>query len=120
EAATQMRTSSQHDGRYVGAHRAHQLRWRGLVAVAQQYHAIQWMSANHFLGVHRHQVAIEHRRGSHEELAKRNSWEFQRSTTGLPDATLHVVRELAEVVVAVVQIALRLRDADDRSGEVRI
>ena len=115
-----MRSTRQHDGRHVGTRGAHHLRRGGLVAVAKQHHTVERMGADHLLGVHRHQVAVEHRRRPHEELAERDGGELEWSTPRLPHAALHVLRQLAEVVVAVVQVALRLGDADDGPRKIGV
>ena len=76
--AAQHRSAGHHDGGDVGAGGAHQLRGRGLVAAAQQHHAIDGIGADGFLDVHRHQVAVEHGCRFHEHLAQRDGGEFER------------------------------------------
>ena len=78
------------------------------------------MGADHLFGVHRHQIAIKHRCRPHEQLAERNRGELEWCAAGLPHAPFDILGKLAKVVVAVVQIALGLSDADDRPGQVRI
>ena len=120
KTTAQVRPAGQHDGRHVGAGGAHHLRRSGLVAVAEQHDAVEGMRANHLLGVHGHQVAVQHGGRPHEQLAERDRRELQWRTTRLPDTAFDVVRQLAEVVVAVVQVALGLGDADHRPRQVGV
>ena len=75
--------------------------------------------AQRFLGVHRQQVAIEHRARLHERLAEREHGDLHREAARLPDAALHVFRAQPEVRVARVGVAPGVEDGDDRlAGDV--
>jgi hypothetical protein len=118
--ARQHRPAGQQNGRFVGRRRPHQLRGNVLVAARQQHHAVQRLGADHLLGIHRHQVAIKHRRRRNVELAQGNGGKLQRPTAGLPDAALDRLGQFAEMNVAVVQLAPGLGDADDRFAQVDV
>ena len=85
-----------------------------LVAAAQQHDAVGGIGAQRFLGVHRQQVAIEHRAGLHERLAQREDGNLHREAAGLPDAALHVLRAQLEMRVAGVGVAPGVQDRDHR------
>ena len=82
EMADQHRADRQHDGRPVGAHRRHHLRRRGLVAAADQHHRIHRQRADHLLGVHRHQIAQEHRGRIGEAFVDRDGRKHHRHGAG--------------------------------------
>jgi hypothetical protein len=52
-----------------------------------------------------------------EDLAEGDDRELKGETASLPDPALDGLRKLAEVTMAVVQIAGRIDDADDRLAE---
>ena len=56
---------------------------RGLVAIRQQHDAIKRVAADHLFGVHRRQVAIEHRGRAEVNLAEGDGGEFQREAARL-------------------------------------
>ena len=58
------RAAGEHDRRDAGARRSHQLRGDGLVAPREQDDRVQRVGADRLLHVHRHQIAIEHRRSA--------------------------------------------------------
>ena len=62
--------------------RRHHLRRRGLVAAADQHHRIHRQRADHLLGVHRHQIAQEHRGRIGEALVDRDGREHHRHGAG--------------------------------------
>ena len=106
------------NGRQVGAGRAHQLRRRGLIAAAQQHHAIDRVGAQRLLDLHRQQVAVQHRAGLHQLLAERERVELQRHAAGRDHAALDRLGDGAQAQVAVVQLAPGIGDADHRlAGE---
>src|SRR5262249_25538331 len=74
---------------------------------------IQRIGADRFLHVHRHQIAIEHSGGAHEDFAQADGGKFQRESACRPDAALHRVGDGAEMDVAVSQLAPGIADPDD-------
>ncbi len=102
------------DRRQVHADRAHQHRRRGLVAAAHQHRAIDRIRAQQLLGLHRQQVAVEHRRRLLENFGERDGRHFQRKPARLQHATLHFLRALPEMRMARVDVAPRVDDRDDR------
>ncbi len=113
-AALEHRPARDHDRRDIGAGRAHQLGRRGLIAAAQQHHAIDRVGLDHLLHVHGHQVAVEHGGGLDQHLAERDRGELQRQAAGLPDAALDRLGDDPQVGVAVGQLAPGVADADHR------
>ena len=85
----------------------------GLVAAAEQHHAVHGVGADDLLRLHRQQVAVEHRRRLHVRLAHGEDGHLQREAARLPDAALHLLRAQAEVGVAGVRVAPGVEDADD-------
>ena len=61
-AAGEHRAGGHDDRGPVRAGRAHQLGGEGLVAAAEEHHAVHGLAEDHLLGVHRHEVAEEHAR----------------------------------------------------------
>ena len=112
--AAQHRPARHEDRRQVHADRAHHERRRGLVAAAHQHAAVGGIGAQQFLGLHREQVAIEHRRRLLERLGQRDRGHLDRKAARLPDAALHFLGALAEVRVAGIDVAPRVDDGDDR------
>ena len=102
------------DRRTAGRRRAHQLRGHGLVAAADQHHRIHRLGADHLLHVHRHQVAEHHAGRVEEHLAQRDGRELARQAAGGQHAARHRLGELGHVAMAVVELARRDGDADDR------
>ena len=115
EARRLGRPARHHDHRDVDADCAHELRRHGLVAAREQNDGVERMRADVLLDIHRHEVAIEHRRGLHEVLAERCRPELQRQSARLLHAPPHGRREPAEVEVAVDELRPRVADADDRA-----
>ena len=80
--------------------------------------AVGRIGAQQLLGLHREQVAVEHRRRLLERLGERDRRHLDREAAGLPDAALHLLGALAEVRVARVDVAPRVDDRDHRLAEV--
>ena len=91
---------------------------RRLVAAAHQHGAVRRIRAQQLLGLHRQQVAIEHRRRLLERLGQRDRRHLDRKSARLPDAALHFLGALAEMRVARVDVAPRVDDRDHRLAEV--
>ncbi len=106
------------DGRQVDAGGAHQQRGRGLVAAAHQHRAVHRIGPQQFLGLHREQVAVEHRGRLLEGLGERGDRELQREAAGLPHPALDGLRTVAQVDVAGVDVRPGVEDRDDRLAEV--
>ena len=87
---------------------------RGLVAAAHQHAAVDRIRAQQLLGLHREQVAIEHRRRLLEHLGQRDRRHLEREAAGLQHAALHLLGALPEMRVAGVDVAPGVDDRDDR------
>ena len=112
--AAQHRTGRHHQRREVGAGGAHHQRRHRLVAAGHQDGAVGRVRAQRFLGLHRQQVAIQHRARLHQRFAERQDRDLHRESAGLPDAPLHFLGANPEVCVARVGVAPRVQDRDDR------
>ena len=71
-------------------------------------------AADHLLGLHRQHVAVEHGGRLGEALVDRERGQLDGEAAGLEDAALHVLRPLAEVRVARVDLGPGVEHADDR------
>jgi hypothetical protein len=109
------RTGHELDRRQVGGRRAHQLRRHRLVAAADEHDGVHRLRVDHLLGVHRHEVAEQQARRAQEDLAERHRRERERESAGREHAALHGFDEFGNAAMAVVEVAGRLRDADDRA-----
>ena len=114
-AAGQHGADRQHDRRHVGADRAHQLSRNGLVAAADQHHRIERQRAQHFLDVHRHQVAQQHRGRECEGLVQRDGRKHERQRAGHAHAARDRFGEASRRCVARVEIRCGRQHADDRT-----
>ena len=112
--AAQHRPAGHEDERQPRGERAHDQRGRGFVARAEQHRAVDRVAAQHFLRLHREQIAIEHRRRLHEVFAERKHRDFHRHPARLQHAFLHILREHLEMQVARVDLAPGIQDRDDR------
>ena len=106
------RTAREHDRRHVRARRSHELSGHRLVAAADQDDGVKRIRADGLLDVHRHQVAIEHRRRLHQVLAERDRREFERQSACEQHAALHRLGKAPEVHVAVHELGPRVADSD--------
>jgi hypothetical protein len=102
------------DDRDVHAERAHEQPRRGFVAATEQHRAVDGIRAEHFLCLHREEVAMKHRRRLRQHLACRHDRNLHRMPARLQNAALHRVRREAQMHVAGVQIAPGVEDADHR------
>src|SRR5437879_2674173 len=80
----------------------------GLVASPHEHDAVDRMTANDFLRLHRQHVAIEHRRGFHEHFAERHDRYFDGEAARLPGAAFYFLGSLAEMRMARVEIGPRV------------
>jgi hypothetical protein len=103
------------DRRHVGARRAHDAGRSRLVAPRQQDNSVQRIGANALLDIHRHEIAVQHRRRFHERLAERHDRELKGKSSRLENAALGRLGEPAEVCVAVDELAPAVAYPDDRS-----
>ena len=94
--------------------RAHEQRGRGLVAAAHQHAAVDGIGAQQLLGLHREEVAVQHRGRLHESLRQRHRRHLDRETAGLPDAALDFLGARAEMAVARIDVAPGVEHGDDR------
>ncbi len=104
------------DGGQVAARRAHEQRGRGLVAAHEQHDAVDRIAADRLLDVHAGEIAEQHRGGTQLRFTQRHHGKFQRKAAGFIDATLHELRQLAEVPIAGSQLPPGVADADDRAA----
>ena len=112
--ADQHRAGDQHDGRHIGTGSGHQLGRHGFVATTDQHDGIHRLGADHFLGIHRHQIAQEHRGRVGKALMDRDGREGHRQAAGQHHSALHGLDQLRHIAVAGVVIAERIGNADDR------
>ena len=75
--------------------------------------SIGW-AADHLLGRHGHEVAVEHAGRRQEHLAERDHREVDRQRAGRKHAAFDGLDELGHAAMAVVEARGRLGDADDR------
>ena len=111
------RTGDELDRRHVGRNRAHQLRGNRLVTAADQHHRIHRLRADHFLGVHRHEIAQVHAGRMRKALVDGNRRKVDRDATGQHDAALHRLDELRRIAMAGVVPAAGVDDPDDRTRQ---
>ena len=119
-AAVEHRPAGDDDRRDVRRARAQDRRRVRLVAAGEQDDAVEGIGADRLLDVHRHQVAIEHRRRLHQRLAERHDRELAREAAGLQDAALDRLGQAAQVHVAVDELRPRVADADHGSSAERL
>src|SRR6476659_6068455 len=112
--AVEHRAAGDDDGWHVAAREPHDARRRCLVTPGQQNDAVEWIAADRLLDVHRHQVPIEHGGRLHQRLAEREHRELEREAPCLQDSPLHRHRHVAEVRVAIDELAPAVADADQR------
>ena len=103
----------QHDRRHVGADGAHQFGRNRLVATADQHHGVERQRPHHFLDVHRHQVAQQHRGRERERLVQRHRREHERQRACETHAPRHRFGKAAGGGVAGVEIRCSRKNADD-------
>ena len=113
--AAQHRPRRHEDRRQVHADRAHQHRRGRLVAAAHQHRAVDRIRAQKLLGLHREQVAVHHRRRLLVHLGQRDRRHLEREPARLQDAALHFLRALLEMRMALIDVAPRVDDRDDRA-----
>jgi hypothetical protein len=105
------------DRRNARRHRAHQLGGHGLVAPSDQHDGVHRLGADHFLRVHRHEVAQVHAGRMREALVDGNGRKFDRQAAREHHAARHGGDEITRVAVTWVEAAAGVDDADDRPGE---
>ena len=107
------RAGRKDEGWHPGARCGHELGGDGLVAAADEYDCVHWLSPQHLLGVHRHEVAQEHARRVSERLVERDCREGHRQPAHEHHTSLDRLDESRDVGVAGVVVATGVRDADD-------
>jgi len=80
------RAPGENHGGYVCAAHAHERSGRGFVAVDEEDDAVERLAADHLLGVHGCQVAVEHGGGVEVDLAQGDGGKLQREAACLPHA----------------------------------
>ena len=113
--AVEHRTAGKNQRGDVATGGAHHQRRRRLVAAAHEHDTVNRVGTDRFLHVHAGQVAEQHRGGTHNGLAERGHRELDGKAASLPDAALHVIRQLTKMRVAGGQFRPRVADADDRA-----
>ena len=107
-----------HDRGHVRADRAHQLRRDRLVTASEEHDAVERIGAETLFDVHRHQIAVQHRRRLHQLFPERDRRELEREATRREHAATYRVRDRAEVEVAVHELRRRVADSHYRlAGE---
>ena len=114
----QHRTGGQEQRRQIHRRGTHQQTRRGLVAPTHQHRAVDRVGPQQLLGLHRQQVAVQHRRRLLERLRQRHRRHLHREPARLPDAALHLLHALLEVRVARVDVTPRVDDRDHRLAPV--
>src|SRR6185295_11120698 len=71
------------------------------------------LAADRLLDIHAGEISKQHRGRAKLGLAERHHGKFERETAGFVNATLHELRELAEVTVAGRELRPGIADADD-------
>jgi hypothetical protein len=102
------------DSRHAGGRCAHQLRGHGLVATAYENDRIHGLRANHFLGIHRHQVAQVHGCRRRKAFVNGDGREVHRQAAAKHHTALHRFNQLRHVAVARVIRTARIDDTDHR------
>ena len=114
------RAAGYDDRRDVRRARAHDRCRVGLVTAGQQYDAVERVGADRLLDVHRHQVAVQHRRRLHQRLAEGHHRKLAREAAGLEHPALDRLREPAQVHVAVHELGPAVADPDHRPPAERV
>ena len=115
--APQHGAGRQVDGWQVHADRAHEQAGSGFVAAAHQHRAIDRKAAQILLGVHRQQIAIEHRAGLHVGFGDGERGDLDREAAGRPDAAFDGFGALPQVRVTGIDFAPGVEDGDDRLAD---
>ena len=113
----QHRSSWNGDDGYINTGRAHQLRWYGLIATANQDDGINGLSTHHLFGIERHQITQVHAGWKSKGLMHRYSWKNHGHAAGLHHPTLGGFNHLRHVAMAWIEITKRIRNANNRSIE---
>ena len=113
-AAGEHRTGGQEDAGEIGRNRPEQKPRHRLVAATHQHGTIDGVRPQHLLRFKSQQIAIEHRRRLHKHFRQAEHRNLNRKPTRLPDAALHFLGPLAEVGMALVEIAPGVEDRDHR------
>ena len=113
--AIEHRAAGNADRRQITARGPHQQRWCGLVTPDQQHDPVHRKPADRLLDIHRGEVPIQHRGWPHLAFGVREDRELEWKAASLPDASLHMFADLAEVGVAGIELAKSIRDADHRT-----
>src|SRR5690606_6502439 len=74
--------------------------------------AFDRLRADHLLGIHRHEIAIEHRGWADEDFSQRDGGKLERDPTGLEHASFDRGGHLSQMRVAVVELAPGVADTD--------
>ena len=108
------------DRRNARGCRAHQLGRHRLVAAADQHDCIHRLRADHFLGVHRHEVAQVHAGRRGEALVDGDRRERHRQAAGKHDAAFDRGDELRRIAVTGIEVAAGVGNADHGPLQGRI
>ncbi len=105
------------DCRDVCRDRAHQLRRNRFIAATDEDDGVHRLAPDHLLRVHRHEVAQEQAGRREKNLAERRRRKFQRKAARGDHAALDRRHQFRDQPVAVIELAVRARDTDDRALE---
>ena len=103
--AAQHRTGRHEHRGQVHRRGAHDQARRRLVAAAHQHRAVDRVRPQQLLGLHRQEIAVQHRRRLLERLGQRHRRHLDREPAGRPHAALHLLHPLLEMRVARVDVA---------------
>ena len=109
------RPDRNHHGWQVGRDRGHDLRRQRLVAAADHDHGIHRLGADHFLGIHRHQIAQIHRGRERKTFGDRDGRKHHRHRARQHHAAFYGLDDLRHVAVAGIVVAVGVGDTDDRA-----
>ena len=116
--AAKHRAGRHEDRGKIHCRRTHDQAGHGLVAAAEQHHAIDRIRPQQLLGLHRQEIPIEHRRRLHQRFTERDNRHFDREPTRLPDTSLYLLGAQTQVRMTGIEVAPGVEDADHRLADV--
>jgi hypothetical protein len=78
------------------------------------------LGPDHFFGVHRRQVTIQHGGGVDKNIVQGDGWKFQGKAARLPHPPLDCLGQFPEMAVAVVQLAEGVADTNYRPAQIQV
>ena len=120
EGAVEHGPTGHHHRGDVDAGGRHEQGGDGLVAAAQQHHAVDRVGTQHLLGAHRGHVPPEHRGGAHIGLTEGDHRQLLGHAAGLEDPVLDELRDAGQVRVAGGEVAGGVGDRDLGAAAERV